>query len=192
MPIYRPEYFQERSKAFLNQFKSQNLVSLGFIGGLDFDANRASLEWILDNICPELQKRNFQGKIEVVGKGASPSLESKIKKYAFINYEGFRKDLSSFWNQMSVMLVPHVSGSGVRIKLLDALGSGIPALANDQVVERIHPDLQSSPFLFELSEPAEWIEFIMNLQGQELRKELQGNGLDKAHDFENVYPEFAK
>lgn len=190
VPIYRDQYFQKRSSDFLKQYKSNNPVSLGFIGGLDFEANRASLDWLLDQVCPELQKRKFSGILEVVGRGAPPELILKMKNFSFVHYEGFRKDLDSFWNQMSVMLVPHVVGSGVRIKLLDALGSGIPAIANDQVVERIHPDLESSPFLFQISDPQEWIEFIMKLEGQKLRFELQKHGLDRVHTFEAVYPEF--
>ncbi len=139
VPIYRPEYFETRSRNFLKQYSEKNPVVLGFIGGLDFDANRDSLEWILDQVCPGLKAKGFKGRIEVAGKHAPARLLKKMKAFEFVHYEGFRKSLDNFWNQMSVMLVPHISGSGVRIKLLDSLGSGIPALANDQVIERIHP-----------------------------------------------------
>lgn len=190
VPIYSKEYFQARSESFLKQYRPENPVVLGFIGGLDFDANRDSLNWILDQVCPGLQKGGFKGRLEVVGRNAPEQLLQKMKIYPFIYYEGFRASLDGFWNQMSVMLVPHVSGSGVRIKLLDSLGSGIPALANDQVVERIHPELMDSPFLIEDSDPQSWVETILKLEGQKLRFQLQEKGLDLAHQFESVYPEF--
>ncbi len=189
-PTYHDAVFEVRSRRFLNKYSPVAKPVIGFIGGLDFDANRASLDWILTHVCPRLDNLGFQGRFLVVGKHAPDHLLEKGRQFSFFEYLGFVPDLNEFWDSLSLMLVPHVSGSGVRIKLLDSLAAGIPVLANDQAVERIHPDLLNSPYLTVSSNPEKWAQFIMQLKGQELRRSLQSFGLDTAHRFESVYSEF--
>lgn len=189
-PTYHDAFFEIRSQSFLRKASTHAKPVIGFIGGLDFDVNRASLDWILTHVCPHLEKMGFQGRFSVVGKHAPDHLLEKGRKFHFFEYLGFVPDLSAFWDTLSLMLVPHVAGSGVRIKLLDSLASGIPVLANDKAVERIHPELLKSPYLKVSSDPIQWAQIIMELKGQELRQSLQTHGLDTAHRFETVYSEF--
>lgn len=189
-PSYRESMFAEQSKAFKNQLESDQKVTLGFIGGLDFDANRDSLNWILTEVCPRLQQGGFRGQLLVVGKKAPEWILEKGKQFSFFKYLGFVDDLSDFWKSLSLMLVPHVSGSGVRIKLLDSLASGIPVLANQPAVKRIDSNLLNSPFLKVSDDPQSWAKAILELRGQELRQGLQSRGMDSALQFESIYPEY--
>lgn len=189
-PTYLPEVRHVQDSFFRKRRDGQAKVTLGFIGGLDFDPNRASLEWILTDLCPELKRRGFQGRVIAAGRNAPAELLSLGKTFSFFEYHGYVPDLNDFWSSLSMMLIPHVRGSGVRVKLLDALATGIPALANRRAIERIHPDLHSSPFLFHGESGSEWAEICMGLSAQELRKSLSSHPMDRALTFAHIYPEF--
>jgi len=134
---------------------------LGFIGGMKFKPNQESALWIIDQLLPELDRKGFQGKILMLGHGAQEFFRSRELSSRF-EILPENTDLSDFFSRLSWMLVPHVSGSGVRIKLLDALAQKIPVLATPEAVERLHPDLQHSPLIVSSSDPKVWADRIIS------------------------------
>jgi hypothetical protein len=102
---------------------------------------------------------------------------------------GFVPDLEPFWASLSFALVPHLTGSGVRIKLLEALASGIPTLATSEAALRIHPDLRVSPLLKVSDDPSLWVDMLMKAQPFEHRLEEPGSILaaGKGFDGREVY-----
>ena len=58
---------------------------------------------------------------------------------------GFVEEIESFWAQIDCMIVPHISGSGVRIKMLEALASGITVIANPEAIEPLSLALRANP-----------------------------------------------
>ncbi len=151
----------------------------GIVGGLDFPPNQASVEWILREVCPLLARQNFKGSIEVVGRGAPDWLKELARPYPFVRFLGFVPDLEQWWAQIGVLLVPHLTGSGVRIKLLEALESGVPVIANSAAVERIAPE-QSRQELLQVSDrPEDWAETLVKgcnsgVSFPDLHPDLQG------------------
>ncbi|TAL65021.1 MAG: glycosyltransferase, partial [Bacteroidetes bacterium] len=52
---------------------------------------------------------------------------------------GYQKDLRPFWKNASVFIVPLWYGSGIRIKILEALANGIPVVSTEKGAEGL-PD----------------------------------------------------
>jgi hypothetical protein len=77
----------------------------------------------------------------------------------------------------------------VRTKLLEALASGIPALATSEAAMRIHPDLRKSPLLRVSDDPQAWVETLLAAQPFEHRLDEPGSILaaGKALDGREVY-----
>lgn len=178
-PTYQAQTLSRRAAEFADFLKKSkgSVAVAGFVGALDFDPNRASVEWLVDFVCPILEEKKWKGRIIIAGRNASEKMIAKLKSRPNIHYLGFVQDMSQFWQQLSVMLVPHVAGSGVRVKLLDALASGIPVLANTPATERIEPSLKSSELLTVLDDPEKWAQYLMNLEGHELRQSFAGQEL---------------
>lgn len=190
-PCYSPSIFQRRRKNFLRS-PTIDLPIVAFIGGLAFQPNSESLQWFLSEVAPLLLEKEFKGEVRIVGGGASQELIDSSSRFPFVKFLGFLVELEEFWKDVSLMIVPHVSGSGVRIKLLEGLASGIPVLANSQAVERIHPDLSASKFLIEKSQPQDWVNAIMGLKGCDLRRELSIFEMDRALQFNYIYWDFRR
>lgn len=178
-PGFEREIFEKRSH--LPQLKSNSELAtrslqLGIIGRYDFEPNRASLEWIIENLAPRLKQSNFQGRLKVAGKGIPPDLAKKAHAYPFIDLLGFVEDVEYFWKDLSFLLVPQCGGSGIRIKLLEALASGIPVLANEEAIQPLHPKLRASPLLFTSDDPAAWVNRILSERALETRTRFQSKG----------------
>lgn len=158
-----PTYTCERSRWVQDASTSMDPRSvpvLGFIGGFDFQPNIDSLLWITQQLAPELDRAGFKGKIRVAGRGAERVLGGATRP-ANLEVLPERFDVDEFFSELSWMLVPHVSGSGVRIKMLDAFVRKIPILATTAAVARIHPELQTHPLIFASDQPSEWVARVM-------------------------------
>lgn len=102
--------------------KDPEYPSLFFIGSLDWMPNQEGLIWFLDNVWPEVQKAN-EVKFHVAGRNAPGWLERKIRsKEAVFHYEV--EDAYEFMNRYAIMVSPIFSGSGIRIKILEAMMMG--------------------------------------------------------------------
>jgi glycosyltransferase involved in cell wall biosynthesis len=184
-PSFEADLFEKRSR-FLSEVHPPETY-LGIIGHYDFEPNRASLEWIIDHLAPLLQKRNFRGKIKIAGKGIPPELRQKIRSFPFCQVLGFIQDVEDFWKDLSYLLVPQKGGSGIRIKLLEALASGIPVLANQEAIQALDPKLHSSPLLYCSDSPEDWADRILGESSLECRKTLQSKGIEPSLLGSEIY-----
>lgn len=190
-PTYDEQLIVRRSRAFRDDGNPEETV-LGFIGGLSYEPNRTSMEWILREVCPRLAAGGFCGRLLVVGQQPPLSLLRMAESFPFIKFLGFLPELEDFWRTLSLMMVPHQAGSGVRIKLLDALASGVPVLCNGRAAERLHPELRSSPLLTVHDDPEEWAKMLLELKGRHLRRSHDGRPLDEALRGERIYADLSR
>lgn len=159
----------------------------GFLGNLEFGPNHESVKWILEKVAPLLQENGFLGKILIVGKNPSLSLKKAASRYSFVEFTGFLEEIETFWGQISFLLIPHITGSGVRIKLLEALASNIPVLANSAAIGLIHPELQKQPQLFCRDDPSEWARLILSETPMKTRLQFQSLPFAPALEGEKIY-----
>ena len=136
------------SRARQRQLRTRNgPFRIGLIGALNFKPNEDSALFVLDEICPYLEKANVNCEVIIAGRSPSARLLEKAARYSFVQTPGFIQDIESFWASVDLMLVPHVSGSGVRIKLLESLASGVPTLANLEAVAALSDEIAKSDLL---------------------------------------------
>jgi glycosyltransferase involved in cell wall biosynthesis len=186
-PTYSQSLKDFRIKSFFQEkdLYSKNL-QLGYIGNLDFGPNFDGAKWILEALAPRLLKNDFSGQILIVGKNPPKELFLLSKPFPFVKILGFVENIESFWNQLSFLLVPHLSGSGVRIKLLESLASRVPVLANGPAIERIHPILQKSPWIIQCRSTDDWIEAILKEKPLETRMTLLQSVGKRADDLSGL------
>lgn len=157
---------------------------LGFVGALNFGPNLQSALWLVEKLAPRLDAYGFQGKLLIVGQGAPPELKRKAFPFPFIHFLGFVPDLEQFWSELDWSLAPHVTGSGVRIKLLESIASGVPTLANRAAVTRIHPNLVHNELLFVSDDPGQWCQQIMDSKRAGFRDKMSEAGTELSFPVE--------
>lgn len=100
-------------------------TSLSFLGPEVHTPNKLALDWFLSECWPELLASDPSYQLRVIGRWS----DSSIKKFSSdnVHFLGFVPTLSSALAG-TVMVVPLTVGSGIRMKILQAAGMGIPVV----------------------------------------------------------------
>jgi len=99
-----------------------------FLGSFRHEPNIAALDWFVSQVLPRVVERNPQARLIVVGSDAPPRHPYADRAPA-IEILGFVSDIREPLGRYAVFVCPVQSGSGVRVKLLEAFASGIPVVS---------------------------------------------------------------
>lgn len=94
------------------------------LGALDWMPNQEGLIWFLENVWTIISQDHPQLKFYIAGRNAPKSLEQSFLKYKNVIFYGEVNDAQDFMNSKSVMIVPLLSGSGMRIKIIEGMALG--------------------------------------------------------------------
>ena len=93
-----------------------------FTGTLRWPPNAEGLRWLLSEIWPRVRRRVPGARLFVVG--SNPSDDARALADDSVEITGRVPELAPYFGQASVVVVPILSGAGIRLKFLDALASG--------------------------------------------------------------------
>lgn len=102
--------------------------SLYFVGSMRYLPNREAVEWIHQRLWPLLAAREPRLRLTVAGSDFPPALRARLEA-AGIATAADVGDLRAFAAPFGAMIAPLFSGSGMRIKLLEAMALGKPVIA---------------------------------------------------------------
>jgi len=109
-------------------------LRVGFIGALDWKPNIQGLTWFIRRVWPWVRANVPSATLHIAGRNASPTVHRTISGEGIV-YEGEVADSRAFISGMTVMIAPLFAGSGLRIKIIEAMSLGktivaTPAAAN--------------------------------------------------------------
>ena len=113
----------------------QTTFSLLYIGTLTWEANREGLLWFLKNVWSDLKKKFPALVFDIVGKNNDSAIFSEWLQDKQIKWHGFVDDLSPFYNNARVSVAPLNFGSGIKVKVINALYRGLPMVTTTIGVE---------------------------------------------------------
>jgi glycosyltransferase involved in cell wall biosynthesis len=124
-----------------------------FVGMLSIAHNDDGLSWFLRDGMPELLRRHPDAVLHVIGRGASQPVVELAQGYGeSVRLHGYVEDLDALVGACCAMVNVLRFGSGVKIKVLDALARGLPVVTTDVGAEGIG---ESSPGLLITGSAAE-------------------------------------
>ncbi len=97
-------------------------MSLSFIGSLDWMPNVEGLNWFLETAWPRIAQASPDLEFHVAGKKTPNSLMNL--KIPGVRFYGEVENAPDFINSHSVMIVPLLSGSGIRAKIIEGMMLG--------------------------------------------------------------------
>jgi polysaccharide biosynthesis protein PslH len=100
-----------------------------FCGSLDYFPNQEGLTWFCKEIFPLILQQAPDVRLLVVGKGAPGDELLTLLKHDSITYYGMVDNVSDYYRRASVAVVPLLSGSGTRLKLLEAMGNSVAVVS---------------------------------------------------------------
>lgn len=95
--------------------------------GSDFAANRQSLNWFIDAILPLVVRAVPGFKLRVAG-----SVCEAVPDHPDLVKMGTTDTVAAAFAGAPILVNPIVAGTGIKIKLLEAMGAGVPAVTTEQ------------------------------------------------------------
>lgn len=97
--------------------------SIFYLGALDWAPNQEGLIWFIRNVWQNLVEKYPELKFEIAGRNA-PDWLVKILNEKNVVFHGEIQNAYEYINNHAIMLVPLLSGSGMRIKIVEGLALG--------------------------------------------------------------------
>jgi GT2 family glycosyltransferase/glycosyltransferase involved in cell wall biosynthesis len=104
-------------------------MTLLFIGSFRHTPNAEALQWFLKHVFGQVRAARPGVKLIVIGSDPPPRHSLPKAHAEAIELRGFVDDVHEPLRRHAVFLCPILSGSGVRVKLLEAFASGIPCVS---------------------------------------------------------------
>ena len=101
-------------------FTKTEFPTLFFLGSLDWMPNREGIEWFLENFKHELTEGDLRVRFYVAGNDI-PERFDDYEVLGKIFIQGEVDDALEFVNSKSVMIVPLLSGGGMRVKIVEGM-----------------------------------------------------------------------
>ncbi len=109
--------------------------SLCFIGSFNWEPNIEAMNWFLKDLYPIINQ-SIQVNVEIAGKDGSIIFKNKVS--STVNYKGFIESSSQFLKSNGIFIAPMKSGSGVKIKVLEAMSYGLPCVLTYKSAEGLN------------------------------------------------------
>lgn len=106
-----------------------------FIGNLKYIQNDQAMRWFLAEIWPRIKKDFPTVRLELVSGYKPAWLERYLDQIIFT--EDAKTPARDFLREASVFIVPVHTAGGTRIKILEAMGAGIPVVSTTVGIEGI-------------------------------------------------------
>jgi len=131
-------------------------VSLFTIGSMNWIPNEEGVRWFLHNVWPEVHKEFPNLKYYLAGR----EMPDWMKRLSFPNVEimGEVPDAREFMDSHGIMIVPLLSGSGIRIKIIEGMAAGKVVISTMIGTEGI--DCINGNHILTANAPCEFIDMI--------------------------------
>jgi len=110
--------------------------TLFHLGAMDWRPNKEGLEWFLDEVWPDIEKLSGELRFYIAGK----YMQKQFFDYDSDNLivEGEIFDAVEFMNSKAIMIVPLLSGSGMRVKIIEGMAMQKCIIATTMAAEGIN------------------------------------------------------
>jgi GT2 family glycosyltransferase len=172
--------------------RPDNRNTLLFVGGFKHLPNVDGIIWFVSDVWPHLVRRNFRGKLVIVGS----DMPDSVKKLASENIEvkGFVENLDPLYAECRVTIAPLRVGAGVKGKIISSLGYGVPCVSTEIGVEGA--GLKHDSHVLVADDPVNFAEEIIRVyEDDSLWQRLSDNGRDifqRKFSTESVFPKIRK
>lgn len=100
--------------------KAGEVMSLFHIGSMDWEPNKEAMSWLLDDIWPLVKKTKV--KLHLAGRKMPGYITDQADDRLIVH--GEVPNAIEFMSTHNIMIAPLLSGSGMRVKIIEAMGMG--------------------------------------------------------------------
>jgi glycosyltransferase involved in cell wall biosynthesis len=135
-----------------------------FVGGLHWPPNADAVAFFVEEIFPHIIKAIPNVHLTVVGRSYE-TIADRVGHPARVTFAGHVPDIEPYFSRCRVMVVPLRAGSGMRVKILDALARGVPTVTTAVGCEGI--DAEPGKHLLVADTPSAFAAAVIQLLAEE-------------------------
>jgi polysaccharide biosynthesis protein PslH len=109
-----PDAFFNKKNSFIQP------SSVFFLGALDWTPNQEGLVWFIDSVWEKLKLLEPSLTFHIAGRNAPKWIERKFTGNNIV-YHGEVENAGVFFDEQQIMIVPLFAGSGLRVKIIEAM-----------------------------------------------------------------------
>lgn len=109
---------------FKPDYKNNEVNTLSWVGGFDHYPNREGIYYFLESIYPLIKENINDVKLYLVGGGVTDKLRKITAMDLSIKLTGYVDNPLPYIQRASLFIVPLLSGSGTRLKIIEAMAAG--------------------------------------------------------------------
>lgn len=111
------------------------IATISFLGSLDWIPNQEGITWFLDEVWGEMKLRFPHLQLHIAGRNMDNF--NPRKQYEGVQFCGEIQNAMEFLNAHPIMVAPLFSGSGMRVKILEAMALGRVVICTSMACEGI-------------------------------------------------------
>lgn len=144
-----------------------------FLGSLEWFPNQQGLRWFIEEVWPRVLAQRPGARFHVAGR--NPPTHWPLWQAPGVVLHGAVPSAADFWQAHGPAAIPLLAGSGMRLKLVEALAQGKAVVSTRQGAEGVA--VQDGTHLLLADEPAAFAQALLRLMDDDaLRQRLQTNG----------------
>lgn len=110
--------------------------TLFHLGAMDWRPNKEGVEWFLDEIWPDIENISSELRFYIAGKFMQQHFFDYDSENVIVEGEVF--DAVEFMNSKAIMIVPLLSGTGMRVKIIEGMAMQKCIIATTMAAEGIN------------------------------------------------------
>lgn len=140
--------------------KTNEPLSISFIGSLDWVPNLEGMDWFIKNAWPKMRAAFPDLTLHLAGRNTPNHLYELAPQKIIVH--GEVPDAQAFINQHPIMIVPLLSGSGMRVKILEGMALGRVVITTSIGLEGIEASHEQEVLIANTAN--EWFECLKYCQ----------------------------
>lgn len=116
--------------------EEREVRNLVFVGSMAWEPNRDAILWFVREIFPIVRKGPVKTRLLIAGSSMTKEI-SRLDNQRDVIVRGFVEDISEVLLEADIFIAPVRFGSGVNVKILEAMSYGIPVITTPKGSEGI-------------------------------------------------------
>lgn len=114
--------FGVNPESYLNNSVQKEIESLFHLGSMDWIPNQEAVRWFLEKVWKKVLVSHPSLKLYIAGKDMPKDIRNSNAKNVVVSDK--IKNAIDFMYSKNIMIVPLLSGSGIRIKIIEGMAAG--------------------------------------------------------------------
>lgn len=152
-----------------------------FFGGLEWGPNQEGVHWFMKQVFPAFRKQYPEVELHIGGKNPPPEILS-YNRLPGVTIHPNVPSAPDFMQSYDIMIVPLLSGGGMRLKIVEAMAMGKPIISTPVGAEGIATRPGENILLAET--PKEFLhQLALCLEDETLKNRLQQEAVTTAREL---------